>query len=200
MACLAIAGRQRQHTGGCSLDACLDGECHGGVLDQGRVHRVIQFAEFDDAGAMLRLQQSLGARATQGDTRLHQAPNVGRDGGLGLHVFHRCCQLRHILQVGVGAQCTRNVLVCRDGNTQCPKTVISGKQHHFQNRQAGRPVDMPDDALAPAVGAGIINRSRCAGRLACAEKLVGHNGQVFAERKVPPRRCVGEGGAIRHQL
>ena len=84
MAALAVAVscRQGQYTGRGHFNACHGGQCHGGMLDERRVHRVLYLAEFDDAGAAIGLQQGFGSGTAQRDTGLHQALDFWRDRGL----------------------------------------------------------------------------------------------------------------------
>ena len=44
-------------------------------------------------------------------------------------------------------------------DAQRAKVVVACEEQHFQNGQARGPVDVADDALAPAVGAGIVDRA-----------------------------------------
>ena len=133
-------------------------------------------------------------------TGLDKALYLCGDRGLGLHVFYRGGELGQILQLRIGPKVAGNVLLCRGRHAQRAKAVVAREEQHFQNGQAGRPVNVANNALAPAVGAGVVN---CAGGrvpLASAEDLPLDDGHVLAERKVPPVLCVGKSGAVCHQL
>ena len=177
---LAVAWWQRQQAGGRNRDARRGGQGHGGVLDARCVYRVVQLAELHHTRAVGRLQQGLGPRTAQGHTGLHQALDLRRDGRLLLHGFHRLGQLGQVAKLRVGADAPRDVLLCRHRNAQRPKPVIARKQQHLQHRQSGRAVNVPDDALAPAVRPRIVQCAGYAAALPHAEVLPCNQRQVFA--------------------
>ena len=189
-----------QHTRGGDMDTRLRCQRHGGVFDEGRVHGVVEFAELDHAGAVVGLQQRLGPGPAQRHAGLHQALDFGGDRGLGLHVFHRPHHGVQVAQLRVRPDAAGNVVVGRCRYAQSAEAVVPREQQHLQDRQACRAVDVADDALAPAVGAGIVDGAGRTVLVACAEHLAGQQRQVFAQRKLPPVCSVVEGGAVGHQL
>lgn len=59
---------------------------------------------------------------------------------------------------------------------------------------------MANDALAPAVGAGVVDGTGGCAFLASGKGLPLDEGQVLAQRKVSPLLRVGEGCAVRHKM
>ena len=196
----AVARRQGQHACFCDVDAGLGGQGHGGVLDQWRIDGIIEFAELDDARPVVGLQQCLGPCAAQCHAGLNQALCCGRQRGLRLQVFNRAGQRGKLVQRRVGLQAAGQVLLARGRNAQRAETVITSKQQHFQDGQPGRPVNVPDDALAPSVWPRVVDGAGCAASHAAAEQLPFDDRQVFTERKIPPAGRIREGGAVAHQL
>ena len=193
--------RHGQYVGNGDIHPCLCSQRHRCVLHQRCVQRIIELVEFDDHSlAAGNLQQRLGPRTAEGDTRLHQPLNVCGDGRLRLHVFDRRTQLPQISQLRIRPQVTRNVLLRRHGNSEGAKAIIARKQQHFENRQPRGSVDVANDAFTPTIGTRIVNGTRGTVPLASGKRLTGHQRQVFAQRKVPPMFVIGERGAIGHQL